>query len=164
MLTLPSYTSSLRTRPWRLRGGFGELLRRVFALILAGTVLTATLAAGHDYLWCSMMQQRVETCCCDPAPTAEEGRGDTQQQELRSGCCESKHAAVLGTGITTTRAVEVPAALPATCAPRTEPVSAVPKGSALPALKADVGRRERPIRAGPSSAAEACVTLQVFRC
>jgi hypothetical protein len=162
MLTLPNPTSPLRARPWRVRGAVSGLVRRLFVLCLAAVVLTATLGAGHAYLWCSMMQEHVKTCCCDPAPTASEPGGDTRQ-ELRSGCCESKNGAALGAGLTISQAVELPAALPATSAPRMEPSSAVPTRSRR-ALQAVVGWRERPIRAGPRSAAEVCVSLQVFRC
>jgi hypothetical protein len=161
MLTRPNPTSSLRARRWRAGGPLGGLLRRVFALCLAATVLTATLSAGRAYLWCSIMQERVETCCCEPGQSADEGHAG---QELRSGCCESKHSALLGTGITASKPLEVPAALPAMSVLQTEPALVAVERSPRRASETAVGSRERPIRAGPCSASEVCVRLQVFRC
>jgi hypothetical protein len=163
MLTLPAATLPLRARRWRVLEALSGLLRRFFGLCLAAIVLAATLGGGRAYVWCSMMQQRVETCCCDPAPRAQEERGETGQ-ELRGGCCESRHAATFGMSTTSPQALEVPAALPAACVPRTEPVLAVPKWSSLRVPAASVGLRERTIRAGPYGASDVCIRLQVFRC
>jgi hypothetical protein len=161
MLTRPNPTLPLRARPWSAGGLLGGLLRRFFALCLAATVLTATLGAGRAYLWCSMMQERVETCCCEPGQTADEGHTGP---ELRSGCCESKPSALLGTGITASKELEVPASLPAMCALQTKPALPTVERSPRRAPEASLGSRERPIRAGPCGASEVCVRLQVFRC
>jgi hypothetical protein len=164
MFTMPSAASLLRRRQLRVRGGNRALLRRAFAGCLAAAVLAATLGAGRAYLWCSMMQQRVDTCCCEPERHAAEERSETRQ-ELRNGCCESQQGATLAAGIATCRVLDVPAAFPAADLPRTELASVV---ASWPPLRARAARggssRERPIRAGPRGASEVCIRLQVFRC
>jgi hypothetical protein len=139
------------------------VLAKLSGLCLAILVLASTLTAGWSYLWCAMMQERVDTCCCAP----EHGTVDTprdQGPELRNGCCEHRGLDELTKGSVVSSTIEVPPALPVAVIPQVVTLAA-----AIPAapLAPDAGPstvRERPIRAGPHGATDTCVWLQVFRC
>lgn len=154
----------LRARPSGERTSeVRKVLRRLFAFCLAALVLSGALTAGRTYLWCSMMQASVETCCCGPERATAEARID-ERSELRNGCCEDRGHDELDQGRLVSTAIEVPAALPpAACSPL--PALAVAtRGASLTPASPPCTVRASPIRAGPRAASEICVRLQVFRC
>jgi hypothetical protein len=144
------------TRTWRDAG------RRLFALCLAALVLVGTLAAGRTYLWCSMMEQRVETCCC----AAERGDGEREEDkgsELRNGCCASHSHDALTVARVSTDLLEIPPAVVVLAAPVPALAVVIPVRSHAPSSPS-CAARTRPIRAGPRHASATCAELQVFRC
>jgi hypothetical protein len=139
------------------------VLRQLSALCLVLLVLSGTLTAGGTYLWCSMMQASVETCCCAPERSALQVQTD-ERPEIHSGCCQSHGHEALDQGRLVSSAIEVPPALPA-AALRPAPVlaGAIPVASYV-AASPSCAVRASPIRAGPRTASEHCAKLQVFRC
>jgi hypothetical protein len=126
-------------------------------------VLANALTAGKGYLWCSMMQQAVETCCCEPKHTGVEAPS-IQGSELRSGCCEQRGHDELTKGLVVSGTIEVPPATPvAVVVPVATLAATIPAAPFAP-NRAPSTPRARSIRAGPRAAAHTCAWLQVFRC
>ncbi len=145
--------------------GTRAVLRSLLALGLAAVVLAGALSAGRTYLWCSMMQRSVETCCCAPdAPTAAETMREPRT-EIRSACCESRDVGDLTSAVSPSPALEVPPTAPASPAPAAV-LPIVTRATALVGAWAPPPRTApvRAIRAGPRGAPDTCVRLQVFRC
>ena len=138
------------------------LVRRLVALCSAAVVLVGALAAGKSYLWCSMMQASVETCCCSPEPSVLD-EGASERPELRSACCEHRAHDDLATVRLPTIALDVPPGLRTGFVVADASTTMAGRVSALaPAAPSRAGGAT--IRAGPSTATETCVRLQVFRC
>jgi hypothetical protein len=140
------------------------VLRRVLASCLAALVLVATLTAGRPYLWCSMMERRVEACCCKGEEDGTLASPD-QGPEIQNGCCEGRDHDELSKARVVTDGMDIPPVTPSSSrAPGPMLVrNRFAQASLGPAP--DVARgRTAPIRAGPRCATESCVRLQVFRC
>lgn len=80
----------------------GKVLLHAALLALAViSIFTSTVFAGQSYLFCSMMEREVESCCCaDDGPRAKNG-------DVRSlpTCCHVNEHANLGSGVTPAGAV-----------------------------------------------------------
>lgn len=151
----------LATVPAALRSPrLAGLIQRLCALGVAALVILGTLSAGRSYLWCSMMEQPVEACCC-AAERAETGAEATP--ELRNGCCEKHHAEALLKGHVPAT-LEVPASLPAAPLPAPPVLAAPVPAPSLSYAPPSCLRRAGFIRAGPWAPSDLCVRLQVFRC
>ncbi|APR87576.1 hypothetical protein A7982_12925 [Minicystis rosea] len=138
-------------------------LHRMFAITVAALVVVSALTAGRSYLWCSMMERAVEACCCEPEHDAFEAPAGGEP-EVHSACCEDRLHAAFDKARVSRAAVEVPDVLPVSVA---APAIVRASASAAPAFapaRPSARVRAGPIRAGPRSAAETCVRLQVFHC
>lgn len=136
---------------------------RFLALVAAALVLVASLTAGRSYLWCSMMERAVEACCCDVEHAADEAPVD-ERSEIRNACCEDRALGDLAKARAAADAPELPAATLAAL-----PTPAIAVAVPMAAARFVPGRAPgsicaSPIRAGPRSAAQNAVRLQVFRC
>lgn len=150
-----------RLRALRRGASTRAVLGRLFALFVAAVVFVGALTAGCTYLWCSMMQQRVEACCCEPRRSGLEApAGD--EPRLENGCCEDRRSAGIDVGRVAADILDVSAAPPA-AAPA--PTIAIPAAatSSIP-LAPRLLTRAQPPRAGPQRASDRCARLQVFRC
>ncbi|MFO0757771.1 MAG: hypothetical protein U0359_14850 [Byssovorax sp.] len=137
------------------------LLSRLGALALAAIVLASLLTAGRTYLFCSMMDRVVDACCCAPETDGE----DTHDgPALKVGCCEDRVHGDIAQGNLAAGDVEVPVALPASAVLPAVIVAQVLRAPALLDTERPAVLPASPIRAGPRTASEACVYLQVFRC
>lgn len=172
MFVLPRTALPLRSPPGERTTAVRAWLRRLSVLCLVAVVLSGTLTAGGTYLWCAMMQAPVETCCCAPErsdletgerPQSQWGEPPRTPSRLQSGCCQSRGHDGLGDGRLVSSALEVPPALPAASSPSPALAVAVPVASYVPASPSSAVRAS-PIRAGPRTASELCVKLQVLRC
>jgi hypothetical protein len=155
---------SSSARMTRLRARLAEFWVRLGALCVIALFVTASVTSGKAYLWCVPMQQARHDCCCDAAHGPDQELRLGEYPTIRESCCDSQ---VIGE-------------LPAARVP--PPVDGVP-----PALVTAVGvlpvlvepprglaqrwtslpprlRRYGPTRAGPRSASDTCIKLQVFRC
>jgi hypothetical protein len=144
--------------------GWREASRRLLGLVVTALVLVSTLGAGRTYLWCTMMQERVESCCCASAES-ERDAGRDQAPTVQNGCCEDHATPAVDLGSVPSDLIEMPAALPAP--PLGAPVVVAAPARAAPSVSqavASLNPRARPIRAGPRSAADTAIRLQVFRC
>ena len=139
--------------------------RRLGSACLLALFVVASLVSGSTYLWCAPMQQAMHGCCCDAESMSEPDLVAQPGATLREPCCDSRHVAELTTGHVPTPMSGVPAAL-ATGVDAPILVLGSPCASArhfvLPRPPAVA--RYGPTRAGPQSAAAACVVLQVFHC
>jgi hypothetical protein len=162
MMATPRSSLPLLSPVWRATGSLRGARQRLFALCLAALVLVSTLAAGRTYLWCSMMEQRVETCCCASERSDVERGGDTRP-ELRSRCCETHGEDALTAAGIFSSAIEIPPAVVAVAPPAPALTVAIPSASYAPVLPQRAVRTS-PIRAGPRTASATCARLQVFRC
>jgi hypothetical protein len=146
-------------RDLRARG----FVRRLFALVAATLVLVASLTAGRSYLWCAMMERAVEACCCDVEHAADEAPAD-ERSEIRNACCEDRAFGDLDKGRVSASTPDLPdamiAALPA---PAVIVAASITAARFVPA-RAPSSVCASPIRAGPRTAAQTAVRLQVFRC
>jgi hypothetical protein len=153
---------ALDARTLRGAGTLRGLGRRLLAVAVAALVLVGALGAGRTYLWCSMMEQRVETCCC----AAERGDGEREEDkgsELQNGCCASHSHDAVTVARVSTGLLEIPPAVVVLAAPL--PTIAIPFLVRSHAPRSPSGApRMRPIRAGPRHASATCAQLQVFRC
>jgi hypothetical protein len=139
---------------------------RLAAFFLAAVMLLGALTAGRSYLWCSMMAQAVEACCCEPAGEDDgapvgDARGGAR---LHAACCERHGYGDVARGSFAADKLEVPDAMPVTlAAPPVLLAPPVPAPSLVPAtvLASACGGA---IRAGPWAASDTCIRLQVFRC
>lgn len=75
----------------------GKIVVRAALLALAVvSIFTSTVFAGQSYLFCSMMEREVESCCCaDDGPHAKGGDVRTLPT-----CCHVNEHANLGSGVT----------------------------------------------------------------
>jgi len=72
------------------------VLRAALLALAVVSVFTSTVFAGQSYLFCSMVEREVESCCCaDDGPHAKGG----DVRELPS-CCHVNEHANLGSGFT----------------------------------------------------------------
>ena len=141
------------------RSAKGALGRRLVALVSAVLLLSGALGAGRSYLWCSMMEEAVEACCCDPAREGDE----TRTSEIRAACCEDHAIGEITKARVVVDTIAVPDALPATIAVA-EAISPIAIAPPFAAPRSAPAMRGSPIRAGPNRAVDTCVRLQVFRC
>ena len=76
---------------------FGKIVLRAALLALAVvSIFTSTVFAGQSYLFCTMMEREVASCCCvDDAPHAK--GGDVRESP---SCCHVNEHANLGSGVT----------------------------------------------------------------
>jgi hypothetical protein len=138
--------------------------RWIRALCLLAIFVTASVTAGKAYLFCIPMQQAVQACCCagehrpDPEQIAREGA------TIERTCCDGRFIDELPTSSTPAPHASVPPAMITIADPIVVPAvrttSFERRVDPLPPRAARYG----PSRAGPRSAADACVDLQVFRC
>ncbi|MFT3765451.1 MAG: hypothetical protein QM820_08055 [Minicystis sp.] len=141
-------------------GALRDMTRKLFAITVAALVVVGALTAGRSYLWCAMMERAVEACCCEP-----EDDGATEHgAEIHSACCEDHLHAGLDKARVGASTIEIPAAMPADLAPPSVSLAALTPAPSFAPPRARATARARPIRAGPTSAADTCVLLQVFRC
>lgn len=156
-------TASRRSRsPAGERSRARAVASRLGALWLAAIVLAGVLTAGRTYLFCSMMERVVDACCCDPAVDGDDAQpgGAT----IKVGCCEDRVHGDIAQGNLGAGDVEVPAALLTVTALAPVIVSPAPAAAAHVSARAPAVLSTSPIRAGPRTASEACIHLQVFRC
>jgi hypothetical protein len=158
MLAKPAATQR-RLRPL---GEVRALFRRIFVLAVAAVVLAATIGAGRTYLFCTMMQERVDRCCCTPERD-EADLTPSDAPSIEAGCCEDHATGALALGSTSPAGLDVPAGLPAAIEVPLV-VSTAPPAPRFERQPAAAVLAASPIRAGPRTASDACVRLQVFRC
>lgn len=143
--------------------GPAGIVQRLFALAAAALVLVGSLTAGRSYLWCSMMERAVEACCCDVEHAEGESPAD-EGSEIKNACCEDRALGDLDKARVAADALELPDAAPAALpAPTVIVAAAIPAARFVPA-RAPSSICPSPIRAGPRSAAENAIRLQVFLC
>lgn len=157
--------TELRRRPRPSGDGRSAraVMARVVAACLAALLLVAAFTTGRSYIWCSMTERATDACCC--APTSDDDEADSTDAKLRVGCCEHEAYGQLAparVGVDAldplaTMPVGMPAPPPAIIVPA-RPVDSYIRVAAPAPLRAS------PIRAGPRTASDTCVRLQVFRC
>jgi hypothetical protein len=158
---LLSVTAAPRSRTSPLLGR--DLLRRLFAFVAAALVLVGSLTAGRSYLWCAMMERAVEACCCDVEHAADEAPAD-ERSEIRNACCEDRAYGDLDKARVSAGALDLSAAMIAALpAPAVIVAVSTPAARFVP-TRAPSSVCASPIRAGPRTAAQTAVRLQVFRC
>lgn len=157
-VVLPATREPFRPHSWA-----GAALRRILAAATIALVTLSALGVGRTYLWCAMMEQRVERCCCTPDRSGDEP-GDDEGPGIQNGCCEEQAASTPAVGNVSANLLEVPAALPVTEAAPPVTLATTARVPSFDRLADPPGVRARPIRAGPASASDTCVRLQVFRC
>ena len=136
--------------------------RRGLAAALAVVVTVATLLSGRSYLWCLTMERPMSACCCASSQAPSDIEASDAGPTVRSSCCDSRRVGALprtdGARIET---AAVPAATVSTM-PGTMVAPFVMRAATPSAPQQS--RQFLEIRAGPRSASDACVRLQVFRC
>jgi hypothetical protein len=138
-----------------------QMLARFVALCVAAVVLVGTLTAGHTYLWCSMMQQRLETCCCETRRSELEAPAIGQSQ-IENGCCQQYHTGGIDMGRVASESLDVSAPLAVAVTTPTFAISVV-GASPMPHVPRPITHAKAP-RAGPQTASDRCARLQVFHC
>lgn len=150
-------------RAARANGAPRAFVQRLFALVAATLVLVGSLTAGRSYLWCSMMERAVEACCCDVEHAADEAPAD-EGSEYKNACCQDHALGDLDKARVAADAPDLPDAMLAALPPPLITVAAaIPAARFVPA-RAPSSISARPIRAGPPTAAQTAVRLQVFLC
>ena len=140
------------------------MIRWIRSLFLLVVFVTASVTAGKAYLFCIPMQQAVQACCCasehrpDPEQIAREGAA------IERTCCDGRFVDELPTWSTPAPPASVPPAVitvaDVAVVPSVRVASFERRVESLPPRAARYG----PSRAGPRSAADVCIDLQVFRC
>jgi hypothetical protein len=164
MLGLPAARRSPSSPDPRRTATLRAAARKLLALGGALLVLVSTLTAGRSYLWCAMMQQTVDRCCCEPEPTANASEaGPDSAPGAEAGCCEHQGIESTAPGSVASAPIELPAVAPVDT--RGTP-AVVTAASAPVAARPVVAQlvRARPIRAGPATGSDICIRLQVIRC
>lgn len=164
MLRLPAARRSLPCPDRRHTGTLREAARRLLALCSALILLVGTLMAGRSYLWCAMMQQTVESCCCEPEPATDGAEARSESAPgVETGCCEHRSSEGATPGSVASDVLELPAAAPVDSGTAPFSISAERASVTTQPIVAQL-LRARPIRAGPATASDTCIRLQVFRC
>jgi hypothetical protein len=150
--------------PWASRRAACAALRqRLGALCLLTLFVTASIISGKTYLWCVPMQQAMHACCCARADGTEPDVRPSELPAVRESCCISQVVGELP--VAPIPPVEAVPPVPSTFV-------VVPKGLVEPppvlaqrsSFLPPRLRRYGPTRAGPCSASDSCIKLQVFRC
>lgn len=172
MLATPTSPRRRSRPPITGRGAHGAraVMARVAAACLAALLLVATLTSGRSYLFCAMAERAVDACCCEPVRVvhlhAQDGDEDAgRAAQLGMGCCHSEAYGEIARGHIGLGALDLLAAPPATALPPAPIFTAPPAPADARARVASPPLpRAAPIRAGPRTASDTCVRLQVFRC
>jgi len=165
-MTFPLPTTRRGARPsngGRVGHSARAVMARAIAACLATLLLVATLTGGRSYVWCSMTERAGDACCC--APAADAGGTPSGDAELRVGCCEHEALGTLAPARVGGDALDPLATMPAAM-PAPPPAILVPPApvDSWDRVAAPPLLRATPIRAGPRTASDTCVRLQVFRC
>lgn len=142
-----------------------RVARRALAILLmSALVLTSALSAGRTYLWCAAMARAMDACCCVASASDELAPPGETAALRRPRCCKSQVSAV-----SVARAQAPTPTAPVPPAAMAAAPTATPAPTACPAMMLAVEAAALPARhgwtrAGPRSASETCVHLQVFRC
>jgi hypothetical protein len=153
----------IMTAATRLSRVARAVARRVLAFVLAALVIITVLASGKTYLWCASMQRAMDACCCAGDATARLVPADEGATLQPPCCCESREARAVSKAQAPAPPVPVPPAVMTAVLAVIPAAPARPVTAFAPKALPRIGRYCS-TRAGPRSASDTCIQLQVFRC